>query len=83
MAIERHPSQCLLPVLKIALTFLGDVKKRAIHYMVTPYMEHDLSGLLDNPDIRITEPQIKCYMQQILRGLQYLHNVSGQSMLEY
>lgn len=54
----------------------GDVKKRAIHYMVTPYMEHDLSGLLDNPDIRITEPQIKCYMQQIFKGLLYLHNVS-------
>jgi serine/threonine-protein kinase BUR1 len=43
--------------------------------MVTPYMEHDLSGLLDNPEIRITEPQIKCYMQQIFKGLLYLHNV--------
>jgi serine/threonine protein kinase len=62
----------------LPLTSLGDVKKRAIHYMVTPYMEHDLSGLLDNPEIRITEPQIKCYMQQIFRGLHYLHNVSGQ-----
>lgn len=49
-------------------------KKRAILYMVTPYMEHDLSGLLDNPDIHVTEPQRKCYMQQLLRGLMYLHN---------
>ena len=45
-------------------------------YMVTPYMEHDLSGMLDNSDIPITEPQIKCYMIQLLRGLKYLHDVS-------
>lgn len=43
--------------------------------MVTPYMEHDLSGLLENPDVRFTEPQIKCYMLQLLQGLQYLHDV--------
>jgi serine/threonine-protein kinase BUR1 len=38
-------------------------------------MDHDLSGLLDNPDVRMTEPQIKCYMLQLFRGLKYLHNV--------
>lgn len=43
--------------------------------MVTPYMDHDLSGLLDNPDVRMTEPQIKCYMLQLLEGLRYLHDV--------
>jgi serine/threonine-protein kinase BUR1 len=47
--------------------------------MVTPYMEHDLSGLLDNPEIHVTEPQRKCYMQQLLRGLMYLHNVRNPS----
>jgi serine/threonine protein kinase len=46
-------------------------------YMVTPYMEHDLSGLLENPQVRFTVPQIKCYMLQLLRGLKYLHEVSG------
>lgn len=44
-------------------------------YMVTPYMEHDLSGLLENPDVHFSEPQIKCYMIQLLKGLQYLHEV--------
>lgn len=44
-------------------------------YMVTPYMEHDLSGLLENPAVHLTEPQIKCYMLQLLQGLQYLHGV--------
>jgi len=45
-------------------------------YMVTPYMDHDLSGLLENPDVHFTEPQIKCYMLQLLEGLRFLHDVS-------
>ncbi|EMC97712.1 hypothetical protein BAUCODRAFT_463451 [Baudoinia panamericana UAMH 10762] len=49
-------------------------KKRATLYMVTPYMDHDLSGMLTNPDIRFSEAQIKCYMQQLLEGLRYLHD---------
>ncbi|KAG9232988.1 Serine/threonine-protein kinase bur-1 [Amylocarpus encephaloides] len=51
-----------------------DKKKRANVYMVTPYMDHDLSGLLENPDVpKFTEPQIKCYMLQLLEGTRYLH----------
>lgn len=46
-------------------------KKRA-----TLYMDHDLSGMLTNPDIRFSKGQIKCYMQQLLEGLRYLHNMS-------
>ena len=41
--------------------------------MVMPYMDHDLSGLLDNPNVVFTEPQIKCYMLQLLEGVRYLH----------
>lgn len=44
-------------------------------YMITPYMEHDLSGLLENPAVHFTEPQIKCYMLQLLQGIKYLHEV--------
>lgn len=43
--------------------------------MVTPYMDHDLAGLLENPDVQFSEAQIKCYMLQLLEGLRYLHNV--------
>ncbi|KAH8887482.1 Pkinase-domain-containing protein [Thozetella sp. PMI_491] len=50
-----------------------DKRKKPIIYMVTPYMDHDLSGLLDNPTVRLTEPMIKCYMLQLLEGLKYLH----------
>ncbi|KXH43506.1 hypothetical protein CNYM01_08861 [Colletotrichum nymphaeae SA-01] len=52
----------------------GDKRKRPIMYMATPYMDHDLSGLLDNPSVHFTEPQIKCYMLQLLEGLRYLHD---------
>ena len=51
----------------------GEGRKKAFMYMVTPYMDHDLSGLLENPAVRITEPQIKCYMLQLLEGVRYLH----------
>lgn len=57
-----------------SLTCLSvDKRKKPIMYMVTPYMDHDLSGLLDNPSVKLTEPQIKCYMLQLLEGLRYLH----------
>ncbi|KAH8598035.1 kinase-like domain-containing protein [Bisporella sp. PMI_857] len=59
MAIEHHQK---------------DKRKRAMIYMVTPYMDHDLSGLLENPNVKFTEAQIKCYMLQLLEGLRYLHN---------
>jgi len=45
-------------------------------YMVTPYMDHDLAGLLENPDVKFSEEQIKCYMKQLLEGVQFIHNVS-------
>lgn len=43
-------------------------------YLVFEYMEHDLAGLSASPMIELTESQIKCYMQQLLRGLEHCHN---------
>ncbi|XAR55662.1 Cyclin-dependent kinase [Bertholletia excelsa] len=43
-------------------------------YLVFEYMEHDLSGLAASPNIKFTEPQIKCYVQQLLRGLEHCHS---------
>jgi serine/threonine-protein kinase BUR1 len=43
-------------------------------YMVFPFMDHDLVGLLDAPDIRFTSAQVKCYIQQLLRGIEYMHS---------
>ncbi|KAJ3683757.1 hypothetical protein LUZ60_013984 [Juncus effusus] len=42
-------------------------------YLVFRYMEHDLAGLAASPDIKFTEPQVKCYMQQLLSGLEHCH----------
>ncbi|KAF8399540.1 hypothetical protein HHK36_015407 [Tetracentron sinense] len=43
-------------------------------YLVFEYMEHDLSGLLSCPDIKFSESQVKCYMQQLLSGLEHCHS---------
>lgn len=42
-------------------------------YLVFEYMEHDLAGLAAAPRVKFTEAQIKCYMQQLLRGLEHCH----------
>ncbi|KAK6128865.1 hypothetical protein DH2020_037382 [Rehmannia glutinosa] len=43
-------------------------------YLVFEYMEHDLAGLLSCPDIKFTESQIKCYMRQLLSGIEHCHS---------
>ncbi|GMH08365.1 hypothetical protein Nepgr_010205 [Nepenthes gracilis] len=42
-------------------------------YLVFDYMEHDLAGLAASPGIKFTEPQVKCYMRQLLSGLEHCH----------
>ncbi|TXG51697.1 hypothetical protein EZV62_024221 [Acer yangbiense] len=43
-------------------------------YLVFEYMEHDITGLLSCPDVKFTESQIKCYMKQLLSGLEHCHS---------
>ncbi|KAK4279406.1 hypothetical protein QN277_011192 [Acacia crassicarpa] len=42
-------------------------------YLVFEYMEHDLAGLVSSPDIKFSETQVKCYMRQLLSGLEHCH----------
>ncbi|KAK4477595.1 hypothetical protein RD792_016831 [Penstemon davidsonii] len=42
-------------------------------YLVFEYMEHDFAGLLSCPDIKFTDSQIKCYMRQLLSGVEHCH----------
>lgn len=69
---------------RVVLIFfsLGDknTKKRGQIYMVTPYMDHDLAGLLENPSVSFSIAQIKCYMLQLLAGTKYLHDVMSHSL---
>ncbi|KAL7232314.1 hypothetical protein ACSBR2_010353 [Camellia fascicularis] len=43
-------------------------------YLVFEYMEHDLSGLLSYSEIKFSDAQIKCYMRQLLSGLEHCHS---------
>ncbi|OAY47575.1 protein IMPAIRED IN BABA-INDUCED STERILITY 1 [Manihot esculenta] len=43
-------------------------------YLVFEYMEHDITGLLSCPDVRFSGSQIKCYMKQLLSGLEHCHS---------
>ncbi|KZV14926.1 Serine/threonine-protein kinase [Dorcoceras hygrometricum] len=42
-------------------------------YLVFDFMPSDLTKLVARPEGRFTEPQVKCYMQQLLGGLQHCH----------
>ncbi|KAL6452305.1 CRK1 Serine/threonine-protein kinase BUR1 [Candida maltosa Xu316] len=50
------------------------ITTRGVFYTVTPYMSSDLVGLLENPKINFELDQIKCIMQQLFTGIQYIHN---------
>ena len=53
----------------------GIVTSRLSHslYLVFEYMEHDLAGLAALSGQRFTEPQVKCFMTQLLEGLRHCH----------
>ncbi|XP_006366910.1 probable serine/threonine-protein kinase At1g54610 [Solanum tuberosum] len=43
-------------------------------YLVFEYMEHDLAGLAAVQKVKFSESQVKCYMKQLLSGLEHCHN---------
>ncbi|ODQ54034.1 Pkinase-domain-containing protein [Saitoella complicata NRRL Y-17804] len=48
------------------------VEKSSV-YMVFEYMDHDLSGVLANPNFKFETAHIKHLCKQMLEGLEYLH----------
>ncbi|XAR62250.1 Cyclin-dependent kinase [Bertholletia excelsa] len=42
-------------------------------YLVFDYMHSDLARIISRPYQTLNEPQVKCYMQQLLSGLQHCH----------
>ncbi|KAJ9109044.1 hypothetical protein QFC21_000370 [Naganishia friedmannii] len=48
----------------------GDLKT----FLVFPYMDHDLCGLLKNPKLEITDRLVKLYALQLLEGVAYMHH---------
>ncbi|GME71167.1 unnamed protein product [[Candida] boidinii] len=51
----------------------SDTTKPGIFYTVTPYISSDLNGLLNNPNVKLAVPHIKCIMSQVLEGINYVH----------
>lgn len=43
-------------------------------YLVFEYMEHDLSGLNSCPYVKFTEAQVKCFMKQLISGVEHCHS---------
>ncbi|KAK7279798.1 hypothetical protein RJT34_24856 [Clitoria ternatea] len=42
-------------------------------YLVFDFMQTDLARVIAHHEERLTEPQVKCYMHQLLSGLQHCH----------
>lgn len=43
-------------------------------YVVFPYMDHDLAGLLENNSVQLSQSHIKLYMKQLFEGVEYMHD---------
>jgi len=42
-------------------------------FMVFEYLEYDLTGMLETPEIRFSQDHIKSWSQQLLNGVHYMH----------
>ncbi|KAK7207233.1 kinase-like domain-containing protein [Myxozyma melibiosi] len=75
--LKQLSHENVIPLFEMAIeraVWDKNTKKRGLIYMVTPYMDHDLAGLLENPAVQFSVAQIKCYMLQLLAGTKYLHD---------
>ncbi|KAK4370040.1 hypothetical protein RND71_009515 [Anisodus tanguticus] len=43
-------------------------------YLVFDCMEYDLKGIQEQKGVKFSEPEIKCYMHQLLKGLDHCHS---------
>eukprot|EP01052_Picozoa_sp_SAG31_P030424 SAG31_NODE_3119_length_4656_cov_3.057055_3_plen_238_part_00 len=82
-----HP--CVVNLKEIVTSKATDYNRnKGSIFMVFEYMDHDLTGLIDNPKVTFTSYEVKLYMKQMLKGLQYCHSnmvlhrdVKGANML--
>lgn len=58
-------------VLRHATKEQGEIPKNV--FMVFEYLEYDLTGVLETPEIRFTQDHIKSWSQQLLSGVHYMH----------
>ncbi|KAI9098448.1 hypothetical protein K1719_025073 [Acacia pycnantha] len=58
----------------IKLKGLATSRMQYCIYLVFDFMQSDLARIISRPEERLTEPQVKCYMHQLLSGLQHCHD---------
>jgi cyclin-dependent kinase 12/13 len=49
----------------------GDIPKNV--FMVFEYLEYDLTGIIETPEIKLTQDHIKSWSKQLLSGVHYMH----------
>jgi serine/threonine protein kinase len=49
----------------------GDIPKNV--FMVFEYLEFDLTGIIETPEIKLTQDHIKSWSRQLLSGVHYMH----------
>ncbi|TFK49340.1 Pkinase-domain-containing protein [Heliocybe sulcata] len=67
----NHP--CIVDILDMFVVRSKGKEAPLSVYMVFPYMDHDLAGLLENERVKLQPSQIKLYMKQLLEGTEYMH----------
>lgn len=79
LKLLNHPN--VVPLLDIVIDKDGGGGPE-LTFLVFPYMDHDLCGLLKNPSFdRQSTGLLKLYMLQLLEGLAYMHRVSGRKII--
>lgn len=66
-----HP--CIIDIVDMFLVRSSSKDSPLSVYMVFPYMDHDLAGLLENERVKLQPSHIKLYMKQLLLGTEYMH----------
>ncbi|CDO77957.1 hypothetical protein BN946_scf184971.g7 [Trametes cinnabarina] len=67
----KHP--CIIDIYDMFVVRSQGKESPLSVYMVFPYMDHDLAGLLENERVKLLPSQIKLYMKQLLEGTEYMH----------
>jgi len=67
----RHPNIVNLKEIVTSKEQGGDFPKNV--FMVFEYLEYDLFGVLETPEIKLTQDHIKSWSKQLLSGVHYMH----------
>jgi len=67
----KHPNVVNLKEIVTSKEHGKDLPKNV--FMVFEYLEYDLYGILESPEIKLTQDHIKSWSKQLLNGVHYMH----------